>query len=384
MILGEYAFPEGCPGSASSVCSGAVCRVFSVAPGYGNRSHRHGTTRVHHPLGHISGPRSLGSLFDSATPAKHHDVVLHTTDLKDDERQIYQDAGVLSDVSIPIFVDDEFRGSIGFVQFTEDRRWSDNEIQTLWRASHMIGAYWARQADAAELVASSESKERLLASVSHEIRTPLTAIVGLSEEIISSRTSLGEEELDELNGIIAVQSRELAEIVEDLLVASRADFGNISIRPEQISLRRQAEMVVQGVREPHPTDQGLTTLGGDVDAWADPLRVRQIMRNLLTNAIKYGGPRVVIGVREHDGLAQVVVADDGQGVPLHESDLIFERYYRSANSATQPGSVGIGLAVSRQLAEMMDGNLVYINRENQHRFELATPCPYDGPQRIAA
>ena len=314
------------------------------------------------------------SIPSKATPLfAGNAVVLHTTDLKDDERQIYLDAGVLSDVSIPIFVDDEFRGSIGFVQFTEDRRWSDNEIQTLWRASHMIGAYWARQADAAELVASSESKERLLASVSHEIRTPLTAIVGLSEEIISSRTSLGEEELDELNGIIAVQSRELAELVEDLLVASRADFGNISIRPEQISLRRQAEMVVQGVRESLPTDQVLTTLAGDVDAWADPLRVRQIMRNLLTNAIKYGGPRVVIGVREHDGLAQVVVADDGQGVPSHESDLIFERYYRSSNSATQPGSVGIGLAVSRQLAEMMDGNLVYINGENQHRFEMSLP-----------
>ena len=237
----------------------------------------------------------------------------------------------------------------------------------------MIGAYWARQADAAELVASSESKERLLTSVSHEIRTPLIAILGLSEEIISSRTSLGEEELDELNGIIAVQSRELAELVEDLLVASRADFGNLSIRLEQISLRRQVDMVLEGVRESHPTDQAVTSLGTNVDAWAYPLRVRQIMRNLLTNAIKYGGPSVVIGVREHNGLAQVVVADDGQGVPVHESDLIFERYYRSADTPTQPGSVGIGLAVSRQLAEMMGGNLVYIHGENQHRFELSLP-----------
>ena len=261
-------------------------------------------------------------------------VVLHSADLKDEERQIYADAGVLSNVTVPIFVDDEFAGSIGFVQFSDDRRWSDNEIQTLWRASHMIGAYWARQADAAELVASSESKERLLTSVSHEIRTPLTATLGLFEEIISSRTSLGEEELDELNGIIAVQSRELAELVEDLLVASRADFGNLSIRLEQISLRRQVDMVLEGVRESHPTDQAVTSLGTNVDAWADPLRVRQIMRNLLTNAIKYGGPSVVIGVREHNGLAQVVVADDGQGVPVHESDLIFERYYRSADTAT--------------------------------------------------
>ena len=198
----------------------------------------------------LVSPRRSGKY--SLTPSKAAPlfagkaVVIHASDLKDEEEQLYVDAGVLSEVSVPIFVDDEYRGSIGFVQLVDDRRWIDNEIQTLWRASHMIGAYWARQADAAELVASSESKERLLASVSHELRTPLTAIVGLSEEITSSRTSLGEEELDELNGIIAVQSRELAELVEDLLVASRADFGNLSIRPEEVSLRRQVEMVLEG------------------------------------------------------------------------------------------------------------------------------------------
>ena len=287
-------------------------------------------------------------------------VVIHTTTLKGEERSVYVDNGILSEASVPIFVAGELRGSIGFVQYTEDRQWSEVEIQTLWRASHMIGAYWGHQDYAQELRASNESKERLLASVSHEIRTPLTAIVGLSEEINASRTSLGDEELDELNGIIAVQSRELAELVEDLLVASRADFGNLSIKPESIDLREQAEHVLEGVRESHPTAKTLVPEGKGVIAWADPLRVRQIMRNLLTNAIKYGGDRVVVAVREYEGVAQVVVADDGPGVPLHESDLIFERYYRSAESPTQPGSVGIGLAVSRQLAEMMDGTLDYV------------------------
>ena len=300
-------------------------------------------------------------------------VVTHTNMLKGAEKQVYVNDGILSEASAPIFVAGVFRGSIGFVQYTEDRRWTEAEIQTLWRASHMIGAYWGRQDYAQELRASNESKERLLASVSHEIRTPLTAIVGLSEEINASRTSLGEEELDELNGIIAVQSRELAELVEDLLVASRADFGNLSIKPELIDLREQAERVLDGVRESHPTGKTLVPEGDGVVAWADPLRVRQIIRNLLTNAIKYGGNSVVVAVREHGGSAQVVVADDGPGVPVHESDLIFERYYRSAESPTQPGSVGIGLAVSRQLAEMMGGTLDYVPTKPQSRFELSLP-----------
>jgi signal transduction histidine kinase len=237
----------------------------------------------------------------------------------------------------------------------------------------MIGAYWRRQDDAEALKASNESKDKLLASVSHEIRTPLTAIVGLSEEIVSRRSSLGPDELDELHGIIAVQSRELAELVEDLLVASRADFGNLSIRPEEVDLGDQVRRVVDGLRDSTPPTKEIRFTGETATAWADPLRVRQIIRNLITNAVKYGGDQIEVTVRPGGEGATVVVADNGPGVPEREAKLIFERYYRSAQSPTQPGSVGIGLAVSRQLAEMMDGSLGYVASGPEHRFELTLP-----------
>ncbi len=319
----------------------------------------------------------------SSVPSLHRPLaagraaVIHTKDLAGDERALYEDDGIYSEAAVPIFISGEFRGSIGFILYTHDQPWSDVDIQTLWRASHMIGAYWRRQEDAEELRDSNESKERLLASVSHEIRTPLTAIVGLSEEIISSRTSLDDEELDELNGIIAVQSRELADLVEDLLVASRADGGSLSINPEITDLRDQVEKVLRGVQESHPTDKKIILQGEGVEAWADPLRVRQVIRNLLTNAIKYGGERIVLGVSVYEGRALVMVADDGVGVPVQESEMIFERYYRSAQFPTQPGSVGIGLAVSRQLAGLMDGTLEYIDGKSQHRFELSLPGAED-------
>ncbi len=71
-------------------------------------------------------------------------------------------------------------------------------------------------------------------------------------------------------------------------------------------------------------------------------------------------------------------------MPDQESDLIFERYYRSAQSPTQPGSVGIGLAVSRQLADLMDGTLEYIDGESQHRFELSLPGVEDADTGAAS
>jgi len=236
----------------------------------------------------------------------------------------------------------------------------------------MIGAYWRRQDDAEALRGINDSKDKLLASVSHEIRTPLTAIVGLSEEIASNRASLGPDELDELSRIIAAQSKELAELVEDLLVASRADFGNLSIRPEPTDLRDQVEMVIGGLGE-SGASRNFTVEGRPAEAWADPLRVRQVIRNLVTNAVKYGGQEIGVELLEADGFVKVVVSDSGSGVSEREVGLIFERYYRSAASPTQPGSVGIGLAVSRQLAEMMGGSLDYVTGSERHAFVLALP-----------
>jgi signal transduction histidine kinase len=299
-------------------------------------------------------------------------AVTVTSHLHGEERALYEADGIISEVCVPIFVGEEFRGSIGFIDYTSERRWSEDEIQTLWRAADMVGAYWRRLDDAEALRASNESKDRLLASVSHEIRTPLTAIVGLSETVVSNRTGLLPDELDELYGIIALQSRELGELVEDLLVASRADFGNLSIRAEEIDVSAQVTQVVEGLRESVPVAKSITVSGDAPRAWADPLRVRQIIRNLLTNAVKYGGNQISITMDEAEGVALLAVADDGQGVAAAESKLIFERYYRSAQSPTQPGSVGIGLAVSRQLAEMMGGTLTYISAAPP-RFELTLP-----------
>ena len=302
-------------------------------------------------------------------------AVVDVARLTGSEQELYAEDDIVSEICVPILVDGVFRGSIGFVEYSDDRKWSEDEVQTLWRAADMVGAYWRRHDDAEALRTSNESKDKLLASVSHEIRTPLTAIVGLSEEIVTNRGKMTADDIDELCGIIAVQSRELAELVEDLLVASRADFGNLSIRPEPVELGEQVERVLDGLRESNPTNKTITYTGDPVRAWADPLRVRQIMRNLVTNAIKYGGDQVVVAVREGLGdRVKVVVADNGPGVPDRETGLIFERYYRSAQSPTQPGSVGIGLAVSRQLAEMMEGTLDYVpGAGGDHRFELTLP-----------
>ena len=301
--------------------------------------------------------------------------MVYTDELAGEEREIYEEDGILSEVSVPILVSGGFRGSVGFVEYTHRREWTQVEVETLWRAAQMIGAYWKREEDTAELRASNESKDRLISSVSHEIRTPLAAIVGLSEELITPNPSLAERERDELNAIIATQSRELAELVEDLLVASRADSGQVSIRLEDVDLRQQVDQVIRTIKDSQSTDKTLEARGAEVTAWADPLRVRQILRNLVTNAIRYGGHQIVVTVDENHDRTRVTVWDDGPGMPSEEAELIFERYYRSAQSPTLPGSLGIGLSVSRQLAQLMNGTLEYVPSGPDSAFRLTLPKP---------
>ncbi len=98
--------------------------------------------------------------------------------------------------------------------------------------------------------------------------------------------------------------------------------------------------------------------------------MRQILRNLITNAERYGGEDIWIDVHSDQGLVCVRVCDDGRGLPSQVAERIFERYYRTDPTGSQPGAVGIGLTISRDLAEMMGGALYYKRIDGHTAFTL--------------
>jgi signal transduction histidine kinase len=225
------------------------------------------------------------------------------------------------------------------------------------------------------LEALIRSKDQFLASVSHELRTPLTGIVGLAQELSRGKGEFGEAEVDEFLSLIYEQSSELANIVEDLLVAARADIGTLVIKPVRSDLVREAETVLST----HVRRSGRKSIDpavrGARDVWAlfDPLRFRQVMRNLVTNALRYGGESVWVEVERRGDRVALTVVDDGMGVPASSVDEIFEPYTRASNSIMNPQSVGLGLSVSRQLARLMGGDLVYEPGDGCARFVLLLP-----------
>jgi signal transduction histidine kinase len=302
-------------------------------------------------------------------------VFVRTSDLPSTERAQYEADGIRSELRIPFFVEGRWTGTVGFVDYARERNWETEAIAALRTAADMIGAFWQRRQTMQKLRALIRSKDEFVASVSHEVRTPLTAVVGLAEELRVNRAEFREAETDEFISLIADQSREVANIIEDLLVAARADTGTLDINVEVVDLRdlMGAELVGGGFTE--SLHQGSLTIEMlEAPAWGDATRVRQIIRNLLTNALRYGGDRVRVSSGVSGGIARIGVADTGSGVPVQDRDRIFEPYQRAHDRPTQPGSVGLGLTVARQLARLMGGDLTYHYDGVESIFELSLPA----------
>ncbi len=215
-----------------------------------------------------------------------------------------------------------------------------------------------------------ESKDRFLASVAHELRTPLTAVVGFAQELRDDLNLYGDREKEEFRELIAFHSSELSHIIEDLLVWARGDIGEVKVSPESIDLGagvRRTLTLIPGL------DLEVDEPDGSVMAYADPARLRQIVRNLATNAVRYGGEEVLIQVRRQNGYAVVEVRDNGPRLGKSDMNRIFEPYARADGLVTAPGSIGLGLTVSRSLARLQGGDLVCVREGSHNVFRVSLP-----------
>ncbi|MDX1448458.1 MAG: PAS domain S-box protein, partial [Acidimicrobiia bacterium] len=201
---------------------------------------------------------------------------------------------------------------------------------------------------ARQLEALMEAKDEFIASVSHELRTPLTAVVGLAAELAANHDSLDDVTKREFIRLVADQSAEVAAIVEDLLVAARADTDSITLMNEQVDVRRAVDSVLEALGRERAAS---FEVRGDGTARGDAQRIRQIVRNLVTNAIRYGELPGTIAISSVDDEVIIKVADKGEGIDAQMVERIFQPYVRAHTAATQPNSVGLGLSVSRWLAE---------------------------------
>lgn len=226
------------------------------------------------------------------------------------------------------------------------------------------------------------NRSQMVGTVSHELRNNLAGMVGLTD-VVMSMPDLQPTEALELITMAHQQAMDATEIVEDLLTASRLEGSALSLSAAAVDVNEEVTDTARRFRGAG-TELSLELSEDLQPAWADALRTRQIIRNLLSNAIRYGGPELQIATRGSDQGIQISVVDDGDGVPPEDEGTIFLPYRRSTKGRRDASSVGLGLWICRQLAHGMGGSLDYERRDGRTEFILTLPVAEGESKRDAA
>ncbi len=243
-----------------------------------------------------------------------------------------------------------------------------DEVGDLARAFALMQVHLQRQ---------EEARRAFVATASHELRTPLTSLEGMLELLEEDLTS-GDPDLDDARDMLLrarAQSHRLARLAADLLDLSRLD-AQVQLRSEPVELGELSRAVLAEF-ELGAADRAVSCeLHESADrVWAlgDPGSVARILRILIDNAMRVSPPGSEIHVELNAGpQAALRVCDQGPGVPAEEREQIFERFHRGRNTSGQAG-FGLGLAIGRELAQRMDGELVLEDTPEGATFVLRLP-----------
>jgi GAF domain-containing protein len=212
------------------------------------------------------------------------------------------------------------------------------------------------------LETASRHKSEFLANMSHELRTPLNAIIGFSE-VLSERMfgEINDKQAEYLSDILE-SGRHLLSLINDILDLSKIEAGRMELEPSEFDLPSAIENTLILVRE-RAQRRGIT-LGRTVDERlamirADERKVKQVLLNLLSNALKFTpeGGQIEVRARVHNGEAEISVADTGVGIAPEDQEAVFEEFRQVGATARKVEGTGLGLAISRKFIELHGGRI---------------------------
>ena len=214
------------------------------------------------------------------------------------------------------------------------------------------------------VVQASKAKSEFLANMSHELRTPLNAINGFSEVQLADEA--GELDQDQRDAVedIRTSGQHLLALINDILDLSKIEAGKMRIEAEQFNVSDVVDEVVKTTAALAATKGHTVVVGGKggAEVFGDPLRTRQVVLNLMSNAIKFTGDgrRIKIDVLDRGEEVEVGVADSGVGIEVEDMGRLFNAFEqgRSAKGSAKEGTgLGLGLALARKLIEIHGGRL---------------------------
>jgi signal transduction histidine kinase len=272
--------------------------------------------------------------------------------------------GLRSVIAAPVFVGADWWGFMVFDDLDHERTWSSAELEAVRTLAGMLGSLIQRkQAEQAER-RLMQVKDDFVASVSHELRTPLYAIAGFIELLQKGRVKDPEVRQEFLDRV-AQNTERLTGLVNDLLDVSRLEGGRLHLDLAEVELFGLVRETLRSL-ESLATSKHMTlhVLAGKSDARLrvsiDPSRIRQVIVNLVANAIKFSseGTAVEVQAATEGDYVRVEVVDHGRGISRDDVPLIFTKFYRTESSVDDAvAGTGMGLYISRMIVETHGGRV---------------------------
>lgn len=217
----------------------------------------------------------------------------------------------------------------------------------------------AYRQDLAGALAYDRDRSAFLAALSHELRTPLNAILGFTEVLLSELDGPLSHEARENLEVVGSSGEHLRSLIGDILDLSALESGELTLQPSEVDAFAIADDVVREARVvAQQKGVAVELSGGSAIAWADARRLRQIVGNLVGNAVKFTSEgSVTVSVTPRADAVEIGVADTGPGIAPDEQAAIFEEYRQAGESRAQRIGTGLGLAIARRLVQMHSGSI---------------------------
>lgn len=296
-----------------------------------------------------------------------------TNDVMEDERLTGRDAkvspmklveqGTRAVIASPLVWGDEILGLVAFHSRTP-RKWTDGEQALIEAAAREVSIAlhnarrFARAVETAErLRALDEMRSDFVAMVSHELRSPMTVVAGIADILQKRSSALSPEQRSELVDTLGREARRLTRLVSEVLDLEAIDQGGVELRLDEVDIASLAREAVTDARAAERTELAIER--GNAVVTADADRIKQVLLNLISNAVKFSeeSSLIKVAVSPESTAVRISVIDVGPGISEGDKKKLFQRFSRlDPNGERKPGS-GLGLYLSRSIVEAHGGEI---------------------------
>ena len=367
--------------SAARLCDADMAAIHRLKGSNYQHAASHGLTRELHDF-----MKELKFKPDRGTIAGRTALegnIVHVTDVLNDHEFTLGDAarnlGTRSILGVPLLREGTPIGVIVLMRRTV-RRFTDRQIElvTTFADQAVIAIENVRLFDEIEdkskqLAEASDRKSQFLASMSHELRTPLNAIIGLTEMMVSNAARFGTDKAQEPLQRVNRAGQHLLSLINEVLDLSKIEAGKLELCPESVTLAPLVDEVIGTARQLAEQNKNRLVAECQEDLaplTVDPMRLRQILLNLLSNSCKFTNQgEVALRVRKvADGRdwVEFAVRDTGIGMTAEQLAKLFQEFSQADSlTARRYGGTGLGLAITRKLARMMGGDVTVTSKPDK-------------------